>query len=460
MTASWLLERLKTIAKAFLPASRLNVFPPDFTIRRPIVSLLRRRLDRGEACFLALYRWESKAPHEHRGHSREEEERLSVASRRQLATLAREQFGSVELIGVDRLGPQEFAVLLAAPSNPDESFVPAVLFRRLELLRHALEGGVASAWPDVAGHWQLTGTYVPVSQNSWDRHSDASEVLKETFDFALALATRAVTPQVIEARRQLDEILAEGRISVLAQPIMNLRSGDIYGWEILTRGPAASVFHMPDELFRFAGQSKQLSRLEFIIVRHALDEIAARRIREPIFLNVTPVTLAHPLFLTHLEQCLGRHPVLSPEQIVLEITERHEIHDLGEMHGILGRFREKGFRFAIDDAGSGYSSLQWIGELMPELIKIDRSVIQFVDRFKVKESLLRAIVTAAGEMSCEVVAEGVEREEEADVLFRLNVGMGQGYYFARPKPLMHEHERGIFDEMKERIQIRRGLVAS
>lgn len=455
-----LLERLKTIAKAFLPDSRLNAFPPDFTIRRPILSLLRRRLDRGEACFLALYRWESKTAHEQQLHGREEERILAGAARRKLAMLAREQFGARELIGMDQFGPQEFVVLVSAPHDPEESFVPAVLFRRLELLRHGLEGGTVSSAPDIAQHWQLTGTYVPVSGASRETAPDAAEVLKETFDFALALATGAVTPQVIQARRQLDEILAEGRISVLAQPIMNLRSGDVYGWEILTRGPAASVFHMPDELFRFAGQSKQLSKLEFIVVRHALEEIAARHIGEPVFLNVTPVTLAHPLFLTHLEQCLSRHPALSPSQIVLEITERHEIRDLGEMFEILGRFREKGFRFAVDDAGSGYSSLQWIGELTPELIKIDRSVIQFVDRFKVKESLLRAIVNAAGEMSCEVVAEGVEREEEADVLFRLNVGMGQGYYFARPNPLMHAHERGIFQEMKERIQVRRGLVAS
>lgn len=457
-----LLERLKTIAKAFLPNGRLNAFPPDFTIRRPILSLLRRRIGRGEACFLALYRWEGKADPEHRQHSREEERRLSAASRRQLTLLAREQFGAGELIGMDQYGPQDYVVLVSAPHNPDESFVPVALFRRLELLRHAFEGGTAAVLPEASEHWQLTGTYVPVSGAGATQASSAGAavLLKETFDFALALATGAVTPQVIEARRQLDEILAEGRISVLAQPIVDLRSGDVYGWEILTRGPAASVFHMPDELFRFAGQSKLLSKLEFIVIRHALDEIASRRISEPVFLNVTPVTLAHPLFMAHLDQCLERHPLLSPGQIVLEITERHEIHDLGEMSGILDRFRAKGYRFAIDDAGSGYSSLQWIGELMPELIKIDRSVIQFVDRYKVKESLLRAIVTAAEEMNSDVVAEGVEREEEADVLFRLNVSMGQGYYFARPNPLLHAHERGIFQEMKERIQVRRGLVAS
>jgi EAL domain-containing protein (putative c-di-GMP-specific phosphodiesterase class I) len=194
-----------------------------------------------------------------------------------------------------------------------------------------------------------------------------------------------------------------------------------------------------------------------MVMKHALHEIASRQIREPVFLNVTAVTLSHPLFLTHILQCLERHPLLSPEQIYFEITERHQIYNMDAMIEILRGFRQHGFRFAVDDAGSGYSSLQWISELVPELIKIDRSVIHQVDRTAVKESLLKAIVTAAREMKCEVVAEGVEREEEADVLFRLDVSMGQGYYFAKPHQLLHEDDRDsdMYLETKNRIQQRR-----
>jgi EAL domain-containing protein (putative c-di-GMP-specific phosphodiesterase class I) len=269
-----------------------------------------------------------------------------------------------------------------------------------------------------------------------------------------------MTPQAEQMNRQLEHLLDKGAVSVLAQPIMNLTSGDVFGWEILARGPINSVFHMPDDLFQFAGQAKLLPRLEFLVVKRALEEIAARKIREPVFLNVTATTLSHPLFLPHVLQCLERHLPLSPQQIYFEITERTEVTDFPAMADIMRQFRTHGFRFAVDDAGSGYSSLQWIGEFVPELIKIDRSVIRFIDQAAVKESLLRAIVSAAREMKCEVVAEGVEREEEADVLFRLDVGMGQGFYFARPNVLLHEHEREAFLETKERIQYRRGQVAS
>jgi EAL domain-containing protein (putative c-di-GMP-specific phosphodiesterase class I) len=263
-----------------------------------------------------------------------------------------------------------------------------------------------------------------------------------------------------QLRGQLELVLEKGSIQVLAQPIMNLNTGDIYGWEILTRGPEGTVLHSPEKLFHFAEQSRLLNRLEFLVVKKALEEISASEIREPIFLNVTAVTLSHPLFLSHVLQCLEKLPGLSAQQIYFEITERHRITNFDEMIEILRRFRKHGFRFAVDDAGSGYSSLQWIGELVPELIKVDRSVIRHVDRVAIKESLLRAIVTAAREMKCEIVAEGVEREEEADVLFKLEVDMGQGYYFARPNVLLHENEREMLQETKDRIQYRRGLVAS
>nr|WP_255807386.1 EAL domain-containing protein [Cohnella mopanensis] len=258
----------------------------------------------------------------------------------------------------------------------------------------------------------------------------------------------------------MEQVINEGSISVLAQPIMNLTSGDVHGWEILTRGPVGSVLHLPDELFQFAAQTRLLSRLEFLVVKRALEEISDRNIKEPVFLNVTAITLSHPLFLSHVLQCLKQHPSLSPQQVYFEITERHQITNLDAMLDILRTYRLQGFRFAVDDAGSGYSSLQWIGELVPELIKIDRSVIRHVDRIAIKESLLRAIVTAAREIKCEIVAEGVESEEEADMLFKLDVDMGQGFYFARPNVLLHEHERDMFKETKVRIQHRRGMVAS
>lgn len=447
-------------AKLLMTDRSLRFFPPDFTMRRPLASLLDKRLKQGDECYLALYRWE--IPAEDIGIRKDLVSKLRSRMSRQMSALAAQLWADADLIGMDRYGPQDYVLLIRGERPDDNEFVPAGLFRLLDHFKHALEHMVSGAL-EQSGYrssLQLTGTYVSIESSCYESETTI-ERLDEAYQFALALSTKQLTPQVIAARRQLEQILQDCSISVLAQPIMNLQNGDIFGWEILTRGPAASVFHLPDALFRFASQTNQLSKLEFMIVKHALDEVASRNIREPVFLNVTAVTLSLPNFLAHVLHCLEKHPQIEPSQIVFEITERHDVEDFEAMTQTLSRFRKYGFRFAVDDMGAGYSSLQWVGELAPELIKIDRSVIQFVDRFSVKESLLRAIVTAAREMSCEVVAEGVEREEEADVLFRLNVGMGQGYYFAKPNALLHEHEqRDTLREMKERIQHRRGQVAS
>ncbi|THF76108.1 EAL domain-containing protein [Cohnella fermenti] len=456
MNVQNILNRLLIGAKLLMTDRSLRIFPPDFTIRKPVQAMLDKHLKRGDCCYLALFRWDS--PEAYLSRLKELQPTLRLETRHSLTSLVRERWDDSEVIGIDQFGPLDFVMLINGEKPSAAEFVPSSLLRRLESLREAVEREAGSA-KEHRGRIQLVGNCVPLSA-SYQEGMDGEDLLRESYRFAQALSTEQLSSQVLAARRQLEQILEDCDISVLAQPIMNLKNGDVFGWEILTRGPAGSIFHRPDELFKFASQTKQLSRLEFMVVKFALEEVSIRRIREPVFLNVTAVTLNHPLFLSHVLECLGRHPGLAPDQIIFEITERHEVEDFESMLQVLNEFRGHGFRFAVDDMGAGYSSLQWIGEMAPELIKIDRSVIQFVDRMSVKESLLKAIVTAAVEMSCEVVAEGVEREEEADVLFRLNVGMGQGYYFARPNVLLHEHERHVFQETKERIQYRRDQVAS
>ncbi|RUS45527.1 EAL domain-containing protein [Cohnella sp. AR92] len=450
------LDRLLIGAKLLMTDRSLRIFPPDFTLRKPIEAMLDKHLNRGDLCYLALFRWD--CPESHHVPFKALQPYLKLETRRSLSSLAGAQWDDSEIIGMDQFGPQEFVMIIKGERHAGTEFIPAALYHRLESLRLSVESKV-SCVKGMNANIPLTGSYVPLSA-SYQEGMTNGELLQESYRFALALATRQLSPQVIAARRLLEQILQNRDISVLAQPIMNLKNGDVFGWEILTRGPVGSIFHRPDELFQFASQSKQLGRLEFMVVKLALEEVATRKIQEPVFLNITAVTLNNPAFLEHVLECLSRHPSLSPRQIIFEITERHAVEDFEKMLAILKSFRSHGFRFAVDDMGAGYSSLQWIGEMAPELIKIDRSVIQHVDRISVKESLLKAIVTAAGEMSCEVVAEGVEREEEADVLFRLNVGMGQGYYFARPNVLLHEHERHVFQETKQRIQYRRDQVAS
>lgn len=452
-----LIERFSMACKLLLPDRSLKYFPPDFTVRRPIVSLLNKRIKQGGNVNLTLFRL---------GFANLEQEvpdevwiTLEECSRRHLRISASNVLGDEQVVAIDQFTKMDFVLLTDDKTEKEQGMmISAILKQRLENIRTDLEIGLAGSMPE----WRncLKVLSASVSIHALRDNDNIEQLLSESYQSALAMATGVIAPNMEALKSQMETLLNKGSITVLAQPIMNLTSGDVYGWEILTRGPENSVLHLPDELFQFAAQTGLLTRLEFLVVKRAMEEIASRKVREPVFLNVTAVTLTHPLFLSHVLQCLERHPPLSPQQIYFEITERHQISNMNAMIEILKNYRGHGFRFAVDDAGSGYSSLQWIGELVPELIKIDRSVIQHVDQIAIKATLLKAIVTAAREMKCEIVAEGVEREEEADVLFRLDVDMGQGFYFARPNVLLHEHERQMFQETKVRIQNRRELVAS
>ncbi|MFD2613681.1 EAL domain-containing protein [Paenibacillus gansuensis] len=246
-------------------------------------------------------------------------------------------------------------------------------------------------------------------------------------------------------------ILEEENISVLAQPIMNLQSGDVFGWEVLTRGPRNTPFYSPLELFEYAFQTDLLIRMECLVTSKALLEIASREIKEQVFINVTAISLGHPIYLSFLLDQLKKVPQVAPTQLIFEITERHAIKDYHEMGVTIRKYRDHGFRFAVDDAGAGYSSLLTISELIPDIIKIDKSLIQNIDQISVKRSILKALMQFAQEIQCEVVAEGIERVEEAEVLFQHEVQMGQGYYFARPEPL-NENTAGSRENRLEHIR--------
>jgi len=273
------------------------------------------------------------------------------------------------------------------------------------------------------------------------------------YRYAQMIAARKLPAGFGHVRQELLDIIEREQISVLSQPIMDQQSGEIFGWEILTRGPENSMFHSPADLFEYAQQTDLLGSLEILVVKKTLKEISERSIKEQVFVNLTSLTLGQNLFYYRLLEFLRLYPDVKPERIIFEITERHPIRDFRGMAEAMKRYRELGFRFALDDTGAGYASLQSISELSPEMIKIDRSLISHIDQGQIKQSLLQALTNFARDINCEVIAEGIEREEEADMLFRNAVTKAQGFYFARPVPLFQGGAAKL-REIGERIRHR------
>ena len=125
--------------------------------------------------------------------------------------------------------------------------------------------------------------------------------------------------------------------------------------------------------------------------------------------------------------------ISEPGRVVLEITERTAIKDYPRFQEYLAAFRERGFHFAVDDAGSGYAGLGSIANLAPDYIKLDISLISNIDTNFLKQNLVETMVSFANGQGAQVIAEGVERREEFETVKELGVHLTQGFLFHRPR---------------------------
>lgn len=119
-------------------------------------------------------------------------------------------------------------------------------------------------------------------------------------------------------------------------------------------------------------------------------------------------------------------------QIILQVTEHVQVDDYTQLIESITRFKKAGYRLAVDDAGAGYSSLNHIVQLQPDIIKLDISLTRDIHRDQVRRSLGHALVFFAKETNAEILAEGIETKGEMQTLAELGVDFGQGYFFAKP----------------------------
>ena len=249
---------------------------------------------------------------------------------------------------------------------------------------------------------------------------------------AVAIAEKKKEYEEHGLMETINEIISERNIRLLAQPIFEVATNRIKAYEVLTRGPAGTDLESPLVLFSVARQTGKLFDLEKIVLEKTFKQISENESSQHVFINVTPVTLGHPLFIEEIQTILKKYRGVSAKQVVLEVTEQDPIIQQADFTKNIQLLRQLGFRLAVDDTGIGYSTLSSIIEIMPEIIKVDRSVIQDIDNNSIKESMLKGLLLIAKESGSVVVAEGIENKGEAMVLSRNNVDLAQGFFYGRP----------------------------
>lgn len=231
---------------------------------------------------------------------------------------------------------------------------------------------------------------------------------------------------------ELDNVLEQGNLNAMFQPIVDIKAQQILGYEALIRGPSDSPLHSPVTLFEAGHSHGRLSELDLLCRKVSIKRFNKLALPGKLFLNTCPsvlLELDHPSgeTLTTLKQ-LG----ISPDDIVIELTEQFPLDDYKVMREALFHYRAMGFKIAIDDLGAGYAGLRMWSELRPDYVKIDRHFIQNINEDIVKREFVHSIIDIARGLECAVVAEGIENEQEYQTVCSLGIKYGQGYYFARP----------------------------
>jgi EAL domain-containing protein (putative c-di-GMP-specific phosphodiesterase class I)/GGDEF domain-containing protein len=223
----------------------------------------------------------------------------------------------------------------------------------------------------------------------------------------------------------LKEVLHQGAIYIEFHPIVLAETGEIFGYEALARGVPRSL-RSPEVMFEVAAEADLVWELSRLCRARAL--AGAKELlhgNQLLFVNVDPHDFADPAF--------GELDSVDPRRVVLEITERTAIKDYPRFRERLRAFRERGFRFAVDDAGSGYAGLGSIANLEPDFIKLDISLINSIDTNFIKQNLVETMVGFANEQGAMVIAEGIERAEELETVKRIGVPLVQGFLLHRPE---------------------------
>jgi EAL domain-containing protein (putative c-di-GMP-specific phosphodiesterase class I)/DNA-binding response OmpR family regulator len=342
------------------------------------------------------------------------------ALRRMIGTL----FATEDFVAVNRAGGSDFYVFTALEPGEDPI---SRLQRKARQVEESLRGSLDEAFG--ARIHKRIGVFVGHALIRSNPQMRVERLVYRALRQAIVIATTKEEERQGMMRETFKEILRRRRIHTVYQPIFDLKTMELFGHEALTRGPEDSAFESPELLFQYAGEHEAIWELEQLCLessaRHYSGNFGAT-----LFLNVEAESV---ISLT------GRGmealaPLLHLKQrAVLEVTERTAIRDIPVFREALARLREQGFRIAIDDAGSGYASLQSIAELRPNFLKVANTLITGLHSDTIKRDVVEMLVNLAQRIDAVCVAEGIETPQDLDECLKLGIPYGQGFYLGVPE---------------------------
>ncbi len=366
---------------------------------------------------------------------------LSVLSRRMTQVLR-------EGDTLARLGGDEFVAILV--DLPDISVSVPILDRLIEVAAQPVP--IGDALCEVSA--SIGVSYYPQGEDI-----DADQLLRQA-DQAMYFAKQAGKNRYhvfdtekdrtlrtrYEGLDSIENALANGQFLLYFQPKVNMRTGEVLGAEALIRWqhPARGLLSPASFLPLIENHPLGIDVGKWTI-EAALTQIEIWRkagLHVPISVNIGAEHLLQPDFIMHLRGMLSRHPGAQPQDLELEILETSAVEDFVQVSQVMALCERMGLRFALDDFGSGYSSLTYLKRLPAYLLKIDQGFIRDMLEDPDDITILDALLALARSFGRNCIAEGVESIQHGEMLLRMGCEWGQGYAIGHPMPA-HEFEQWL-----------------
>ncbi|MGW7202933.1 putative bifunctional diguanylate cyclase/phosphodiesterase [Streptomyces sp. NPDC054837] len=397
-------------------------------------ALLRGRRDSTLTCLLFIDLDDFKIVNDTLGHSVGDQLLTTVGER--LSRILRRTDTAA------RLGGDEFAVLMEGARQPVDAEVLAAqviqgLNRPFRLsddsVNVSASVGVATAW-DSADPEEL----LALADLALYSAKSAGKCQWRRFqpDLRDNMAARH------DLRAHLDRAIADEEISLLYQPVVDITAGQVVGFEALARWPHTRRGMVPPlQFIALAEETGQITPLGAWVLRNAVADIARLQNRTPrpvpppyISVNVSARQFQDTGFLNEVRRSLDTAG-LHPGSLQLELTESVLMRRDDHIDALLGTLKDLGVRIAVDDFGTGFSSLRYLREFPIDVLKIDKTFIDDIPEDPKQVALVGGIVQLADTLGLQVIAEGIEEQAQRELLASLGCRFGQGYLFAPPMSL-------------------------
>ncbi|WP_335869583.1 EAL domain-containing protein [Bacillus sp. 2205SS5-2] len=233
-------------------------------------------------------------------------------------------------------------------------------------------------------------------------------------------------------------LLKHEEIETYAQSIVSLQNKEVLAFELLNRPNSSTEFHSPDQFYSFAASHGQIHKVDTHVLKLALRRASSHSpLKQPHFLFVN-IHLS-TLFSKEWEDCL---PAIkkSSSRVVLELSEREglEGYTKQQVMNRMKTLRSYGMKIAVNDIGKGYSGLHTLSMVQPDFVKIDRELVKDIESDPYRQYMMTALVQYWSSQNVDIIAEGIEREEEATFFRNLGVQYGQGYLYHKPERITKE----------------------